>query len=66
MDGATNEQVTCDNVIVQSVEYSWYNGGTSDDSAEVERLFNDYEKANKTFLHNYEKDHGWSWSPYQS
>ena len=47
-------------------QYSWYNGGTSDDSAEVERLFNDYEKANKTFLHNYEKDHGWSWSPYQS
>ena len=26
VDGATNEQVTCDNVIVQSVEYSWYSG----------------------------------------
>ena len=26
MDGATNEQVTCDNVIVQSMEYAWYNG----------------------------------------
>ncbi len=26
VDGATNEQVTCDNVIVQSMEYAWYNG----------------------------------------
>ena len=46
-------------------QYGWYNGGTNDNSAEVEKLFNDYEKANKTFLHNYEKERGWSWSPYQ-
>ena len=26
VDGSTGEQVTCDNVIVQSVEYSWYSG----------------------------------------
>ena len=26
VDGTTNQQVTCDNVIVQSVEYDWYSG----------------------------------------
>ena len=26
IDGNTGEQVTCDNVIVQSVEYAWYSG----------------------------------------
>lgn len=26
VDGGTNEQVTCDNIIVQSVEYAWYSG----------------------------------------
>ena len=25
-DGATGEQVTCDNIIVQSVDYSWFSG----------------------------------------
>lgn len=29
IDGATGEQVTCDNIIVQAVEYAWY-GGKSD------------------------------------
>lgn len=26
VDGGTGEQVTCDNIIVQSVDYSWYSG----------------------------------------
>ncbi len=28
VDGATGEQIACDNVIVQSVEYSWFNGNS--------------------------------------
>ena len=45
------------------MQCSWYDGGNCKDSQVVEERFNDYERANKKFLREYEKSHNYAWDP---